>query len=58
MCGVIRRTQGPYHRAVRSHVRVRAVCAAADQDENVVVSHVPRAHPTDHEGVLLLAGGD
>jgi hypothetical protein len=25
-------------------------------DANADVSRVPRAHPTDHEGVLLLAG--
>jgi hypothetical protein len=37
-------------------VRVREVCGAADQDENADVPRVPRAHPTDHEGVLLLAG--
>jgi hypothetical protein len=42
---------------VRSHLRVRSeVCGAADQDENPDVSRVPRAHPGDHEGVLLLAG--
>jgi hypothetical protein len=41
---------------VRSPVRVREVCGVADQDENADVSRVPRAHPGDHEGVLLLAG--
>jgi hypothetical protein len=53
--GVLRRAQGPCDRAVRSPVRVRGVCGAADQDENPVVSRVPRAHRADHEGVLLLA---
>jgi hypothetical protein len=43
--GVLRRAQGPYHGAVRSPVRVRRVCGAADQDENPDVSRVPRAHP-------------
>jgi hypothetical protein len=33
----------------------QCVCGAADQDENADVSRVPRAHPTDHEGVLLIA---
>jgi hypothetical protein len=54
--GLLRRAQGPSHRAVRSHVRVRGVCGAAEQDNNPDVSRVPRAHPTDREGVLLLAG--
>ena len=56
MRGVLRRAQGPHHRAVRPPVRVREVCGAADQDENPDVSRVPRAHPGDHEGVLHLSG--
>jgi hypothetical protein len=54
--GVLRRAQGPPHRALRPPVRVRGVCGAADQHENPDVPRVPRAHPTDREGVLLLAG--
>jgi hypothetical protein len=54
--GVLRRAQGPYHRAVRSPVRVREVCGAADLNENPDVSRVPRRHPGDSEGVLLIAG--
>jgi hypothetical protein len=52
--GVLRRAQGPCDRAVRSPVRVRELCGAVDQDEDADVSRVPRAHPGDHEGVLLL----
>jgi hypothetical protein len=37
-------------------VTCACVCRAADQDENAAVSCVPRAHPGDDEGVLLLAG--
>jgi hypothetical protein len=51
--GVLRRAQGPSHGAVRSPVR--EMCRAADQDENADVSRVPRAHPTNREGVLHLA---
>jgi hypothetical protein len=38
------------------HLCVRGVCGAVDQDENADVSCVPRAHPGDHEGFLLIVG--